>query len=184
MIEFTTCDTPLGPLHLAMEGTALVQVHIQSERHPSPPPAEWVRNDRKLKLAAKEVAAYFSGQLKRFQIELAPPGTEFQRKTWAALSLVPYGDTVTYAALAQTAGSPGASRAVGLAMRTNPLALILPCHRVVGSNGQLTGYAHGIEMKRNLLEFERSNRKANSKLTWAQVAPRFGAPETKSLFPG
>jgi methylated-DNA-[protein]-cysteine S-methyltransferase len=183
MIEFTICETPVGSIHLAVEGSGLVQVDVQSERQAAPAPAEWVRNDLKLAPVAEELTAYFRGELTQFTIELAPGGTKFQRKTWEALSRVPYGETATYADLAREVGSPGASRAVGLAMRNNPLGIILPCHRVVGSNGKLTGFAHGIDMKRSLLEFERCNFKSPKSLAWKDVAASFATAKTKSLFP-
>ena len=105
--------------------------------------------------AAGQLAAYFAGELTEFELPLSMDGTEFQRRVWAALQDIPYGETVSYGKLADEIGAPGASRAVGLANGRNPIGIIVPCHRVIGADGGLTGYGGGIERKRFLLDLER-----------------------------
>jgi methylated-DNA-[protein]-cysteine S-methyltransferase len=104
---------------------------------------------------ARQLAEYFAGERKTFDLPMAPDGTEFQKRIWDELIRIPYGETISYAELARRVGSEGAARAVGRANATNPIAIVVPCHRVIGANGSLTGYAYGVEMKRRLLDFER-----------------------------
>lgn len=104
--------------------------------------------------AARQFLAYFAGELRRFELPLAPEGTAFERRVWDAVAAIPYGDTRSYAEIARAVGSPGAARAVGAANGANPLPIVVPCHRVVGSGGALTGYAGGLELKRRLLDLE------------------------------
>jgi methylated-DNA-[protein]-cysteine S-methyltransferase len=112
---------------------------------------------RELEQVRAELAEYFAGERERFDFELAPRGTEFQRAVWSALTEIPYGTTTTYAALARHLGRPNAVRAVGAANGANPWAIVVPCHRVIGADGSLTGYAGGLERKRALLELERAS---------------------------
>jgi methylated-DNA-[protein]-cysteine S-methyltransferase len=150
-------DTPVGPLTLVAEGDALVGVWMVDQRHhpgdashgPAADPGDPV-----LALAAEQLRQYFAGERTAFDLPLAPRGTEFQRRVWHALREIPYGETTSYGELAQRLGSPGASRAVGLANGRNPIGIVIPCHRVVGSAGSLTGYGGGIERKRLLLDLE------------------------------
>jgi len=107
--------------------------------------------------AHTQLQEYFAGKRKVFDLELAPSGTDFQKKVWQALLKIPYGKTATYKEIAAAIGHPKAARAVGMACNKNPIAIIIPCHRVVGSNGSLTGYAGGLEMKKRLLELELNN---------------------------
>ena len=109
---------------------------------------------RHLEQCTEQLQAYFSGALQSFALELAPEGTDFQRTVWQALSKIPYGETCSYGELALAIGRPTASRAVGAANGQNPIAIVVPCHRVIGSNGTLTGYAGGLDIKRKLLELE------------------------------
>ncbi len=105
----------------------------------------------------KELEEYFDGNRQDFDIKLAPQGTEFQKLVWNNLRKIPYGQTISYKQLAEMAGNPKASRAVGMANNKNPIAIIVPCHRVIGSNGNLTGYAGGLDLKKELLELEKNN---------------------------
>jgi methylated-DNA-[protein]-cysteine S-methyltransferase len=107
---------------------------------------------------ASQIAEYFQGTRTEFTFRLAPKGSEFQKKVWSELMRIPMGESISYAELARRAGCPGAARAVGRANATNPIALIVPCHRVIGSNGKLTGYAYGVELKEKLLAWERTVR--------------------------
>ncbi len=110
-----------------------------------------------MKKVIQQLDEYFSGRRKVFELLLSPQGTEFQTKVWKNLSSIPYGKTITYKQLAELSGNPRASRAVGMANNKNPIAIIIPCHRVIGSNGNLTGYAGGLDLKRELIELEKSN---------------------------
>lgn len=109
-----------------------------------------------IKETAQQLNAYFAGRLQRFTIPVAPEGTLFQKKIWELLCMIPYGQTATYGQIAAQAGNPKASRAVGLANNRNPVPILIPCHRVIGSDGKLTGYAGGLEMKQLLLELEQN----------------------------
>lgn len=113
-----------------------------------------VRDARPFASLFGQLDAYFAGDLRRFELDTAAVGSEFQRKAWTALFEVPYGITVSYGELARRSGHPGAARAIGSACRTNPIAIVVPCHRVIGASGSLTGYAGGMDRKRALLEHE------------------------------
>jgi methylated-DNA-[protein]-cysteine S-methyltransferase len=150
-------DTPVGPLTLVAEDDALVAVWMVDQRHhpgdAAHGPASGL-DDPVLALAAEQLRQYFAGERTAFDLPLAPRGTEFQRQVWHALLEIPFGETTSYGELAQRLGSPGASRAVGLANGRNPIGIVIPCHRVVGSAGSLTGYGGGLERKRLLLDLE------------------------------
>jgi methylated-DNA-[protein]-cysteine S-methyltransferase len=148
----TVYDSPIGPLTLASNGAALTQLEFENPKHPLPPIPPG--NDKLLDQARRELDAYFKGKLKTFAVSVAPQGTAFQKKAWAALQKIPYGVTRTYGQQAATIGSPAASRAVGAANGRNPIAVIIPCHRVIGSNGSLTGFGGGMARKQFLLDLE------------------------------
>jgi methylated-DNA-[protein]-cysteine S-methyltransferase len=155
---FTTLDSPLGELTLTGEETpggafALTGLFVPDQPG-APDPAGERRDPAPFAEAERQLTAYFAGRLRAFDLPLAPRGTDFRQRVWAALDAVAYGTTVTYRELAQAAGSPGAVRAVGQAVGANPLLVIRPCHRVIGSDGMLTGYAGGLERKRALLALE------------------------------
>jgi methylated-DNA-[protein]-cysteine S-methyltransferase len=141
---------------LVAQGDALCGVYFEGQKyHPGVSP-EWRRNPRHapLRHAKCELAEYFHGERRRFDVACAPQGTPFQRRIWQAIATVEFGATITYAALAQRAGHPGSARAAGAATGRNPLTIIVPCHRIVGAAGALTGYAGGIARKRALLALE------------------------------
>ncbi len=153
----TVIDSPYGPLTLVADDESLCCLYMDRQRHrpaeetfghPDPSAPIFTETERQLK-------EYFAGQRRDFDVPLSFAGTEFQRIVWAALCEIPYGETVSYGQLADRLGRPAASRAVGLANGKNPVSIIVPCHRVVGSKGDLTGYGGGIERKRRLLDFER-----------------------------
>lgn len=146
-------DSPVGRLLLEAENGALTMLWMSPlpERKPGPVQAP---DHAVLENAAEQLAAYFSGDLTAFDLPLAPRGTPFQRRIWDALLEIPFGETTSYGALAKRLGKPGAARAVGLANGSNPISIIIPCHRVIGSNGRLTGYGGGIERKAWLLDHE------------------------------
>ncbi len=147
--------SPLGPLTLAATDTGLAGVWFDDQKHhpgdlqaPDQPGQPW------LALAAAELQRYFAGQLQMFTVALAPQGTPFQQQVWQALLHIPHGQLGTYGQLAQQLGRPTAARAVGAAVGRNPLGIIVPCHRVVGKDGSLTGYAGGLHRKQALLKLE------------------------------
>ncbi|NBM16070.1 methylated-DNA--[protein]-cysteine S-methyltransferase [Streptomyces sp. GC420] len=162
MTVYTTLDSPLGELLLAGErsdtapgGTALASLSVPGQKHGATVGDGWVRDPEAFTAVAAQLAAYFAGDLTRFDIEHVTVGTEFRRRVWGALDDIPYGKTVSYGELATRIGAPRAAvRAVGTAIGANPLLVVRPCHRVIGADGSLTGYAGGLERKRRLLLLE------------------------------
>lgn len=153
---FDYCETPIGPLLLAADVRgALTHVDLPHERRPTAPRPEWQCAPQRFVEARRQFGAYFAGTLTEFDLPLAPRGTTFQQQVWAALCEVRYGEIVSYAEIARRIGRPAAVRAVGAANGANPIAIIVPCHRVIGSDGSLTGYGGGLPAKRFLLEHER-----------------------------
>ncbi len=156
-MQYRLIDSPVGPLTLAGTGSSLSHLRMTDQAH-EPGRLGWqVAGPGAFARAADQLEAYFAGQLTEFDLDLKPVGTEFQCRVWAALQTIPYGDTRSYGQIAVQIGSPGAARAVGLANAHNPIGIIVPCHRVIGANGGLTGYAAGLDRKRALLEMERAN---------------------------
>ena len=151
--QYTLCPSPVGSWLLVSDGVALTGVYPESHRA-VPDASHWKRNDAFFAGVRDQLAAYFAGRLTDFTVDLAPQGTPFQKKVWTALREIHLGQTTTYGALAAHLGAPSASRAVGAANGKNPISLLIPCHRVVGSNGTLTGYAGGTELKQWLLDHE------------------------------
>lgn len=147
-----THDTPVGKLTLISDGKALRHCAFENPRHSiaAAPPGE----DQVITTARRQLDAYFAGKLRMFDLPLAPNGTPFQQRVWAALLDIPYGATRSYGQQAAAIGAPKAVRAVGLANGRNPIAIIIPCHRVIGANGSLTGYGGGMARKRLLLDLE------------------------------
>jgi methylated-DNA-[protein]-cysteine S-methyltransferase len=155
LTQFRTIDSPVGPLTLAGEGRRLMHLLMIDQTH-EPSHRGWVRDDDAFPDAVEQLGEYFDGERREFDIELDLVGTAFQRRVWEALLTIPYGETRSYGRIAELISSPGAFRAVGLANGRNPIAIIVPCHRVIGANGSLTGYGGGLERKQVLLELERS----------------------------
>ena len=148
--------TPIGPITLIAEGDEIIAVYMEIHLH-APDPAEYgerVEHDPLLDEAARQLSEYFAGDRTEFDLPLRPIGTEFQQRVWRALCDIPFGHTWSYGELAAHIGSPTASRAVGLANGRNPISIVIPCHRVIGANGSMTGYGGGIERKRWLLAHE------------------------------
>jgi methylated-DNA-[protein]-cysteine S-methyltransferase len=161
MTRYTTMDSPFGPLLLvADEDGRLTHVLAPDTKgQVSAPDPDWIEDPGRFEEAAAQLTAYFAGDLKEFDLPLAPSGTEFRRRVWAALDTIPYGTTVTYGQLAAAAGQPpSAVRAVAGAIGANPLLIVRPCHRVIGADGSLTGFAAGLEAKRHLLRLEAADR--------------------------
>jgi methylated-DNA-[protein]-cysteine S-methyltransferase len=152
---YTTVPSPIGELLLVGDGAALHGLYMQEGERPSAVDPSWRRDDEAFADVRAQLAEYFDGRRTRFDLPLVLEGTPFQRRVWRELLEVPYGETTSYGELARRIGRPDASRAVGLANGRNPIAVIVPCHRVIGSSGALTGYGGGIERKRLLLDLER-----------------------------
>jgi methylated-DNA-[protein]-cysteine S-methyltransferase len=154
VIYWHELDSPIGRLLLAGDGASLIHVCFQSGPRPQQPAEDWVVDASPFRLAIAQLDEYFAGKRRQFDLPLAPRGTEFQRRVWRALREIPYGQTVSYGELARRIGKPNASRAVGLANGANPLPIIVPCHRVIGADGSLTGFGGGLPIKRTLLALE------------------------------
>jgi methylated-DNA-[protein]-cysteine S-methyltransferase len=157
-IAYTYMPSPAGRLVLAGDDEALRFLLFAEGRHPAGPEPGWRPDDAPLLEAVRQLEAYFAGELTEFTLPLDPAGTAFQRSVWAALCEIPYGETISYGELARRIGKPQAVRAVGAANGQNPIAIIVPCHRVIGSNGKLTGYGGGLPIKEALLALERKQR--------------------------
>ncbi|MFJ9584251.1 methylated-DNA--[protein]-cysteine S-methyltransferase [Streptomyces acidicola] len=153
--QHTVIDSPYGPLTLVADEGVLCGLYMTDQRHRPPEETFGPRDDTLFGEAEDQLKAYFASELKEFTLELRLHGTPFQRGVWEQLTRIPYGETRSYGDLADALGNPGASRAVGLANGKNPVGIIVPCHRVVGSDGSLTGYGGGLERKQRLLDFER-----------------------------
>ncbi|MFI6622783.1 methylated-DNA--[protein]-cysteine S-methyltransferase [Streptomyces sp. NPDC050528] len=155
MKHHTVIDSPYGPLTLvADEDGALCGLYMVDQRHRPPQENFGTPDDTPFAETTAQLQAYFAGELKEFTIQLRLHGTPFQQTVWDQLRRIPYGETRSYGDLADALGNPGASRAVGLANGKNPIGIIVPCHRVVGANGSLTGYGGGLDRKQRLLDFE------------------------------
>jgi methylated-DNA-[protein]-cysteine S-methyltransferase len=159
MRYFTRTSSPLGPLSLVGTGDALTAIWLPSERDGLDPDPSWIEQAAPFAEAVRQLDAYFAGTLRRFDLRLAPAGTPFQQRVWQALVEIPYGETISYAELARRIGQPAAVRAVGAANGRNPLAIVVPCHRVIGSDGRLVGYGGGLAVKATLLDLERGTRR-------------------------
>jgi len=156
MRTHTTVESPVGPLTLVDEGGELAGVWMTDQRHLPDSSGHGERDDRVQPALREQLDAYWRRELTDFDVPLAVQGTAFQQRVWAALRRIPYGGTWSYGRLALELGQPGASRAVGLANGRNPVGIVVPCHRVVGSTGSLTGYGGGLNRKRFLLDLEAS----------------------------
>ncbi|MGY6038231.1 methylated-DNA--[protein]-cysteine S-methyltransferase [Aeromonas sp. AE23HZ002T15] len=154
MIRYDFLDTAHGPLLVAIDATGLRHVDFVDGLRPLPTRPEWRQDKEALAPYLTEFRAYFAGERQRFTLPLAAQGTAFQRAVWQALCDIPYGETRSYGEIATAIGKPSASRAVGAANGRNPLSIIVPCHRVIGQNGSLTGYAGGLPIKQALLRLE------------------------------
>lgn len=148
-------DSPLGGILIADRGDGLAGVWFLGQRHFPADAEQWSRREtRALAAARAQLGAYFAGEAAEFELPLAPTGTPFQQLVWRQLRKISHGQQASYAQIAQALDKPTASRAVGMAVGRNPWSIVVPCHRVIGSSGQLTGYAGGLERKRWLLAFE------------------------------
>jgi len=155
-IFYTTFESPIDPLLLMSDGTSLTGLHTENDKHRPAVQLSWIRDEAATPFAQvkAQLRDYFEGRLTEFDLPLAPQGTEFQMMVWRELRNIPFGETISYAELARRIGRPTASRAVGHSNARNPISIIVPCHRVIGADNSLTGYAGGLDRKRMLLVHE------------------------------
>lgn len=151
---YTYCPSPVGELLLAGDGERLQIIGFPAGKARTRHGADWQRDEKPFVEIVRQLHAYFAGDLQEFDVPLDPQGTEFQRAVWDALVAIPYGNTCSYGAIAQAIGRPKACRAVGAANGQNPIPIIIPCHRVIGSTGKLTGFGGGLPTKEALLALE------------------------------
>jgi len=151
---YTTFDSPVGELLASADSAGRITGLHFLDGHRLPERAGWVRDERALAPLRRQLDQYFAGERRTFELELALSGSPFQLQVWRALRAIPYGDTASYGEIAAAAGQPGAARAVGGANNRNPIAIVIPCHRVIGANGTLTGYGGGLPRKQQLLALE------------------------------
>lgn len=152
---FCYLNSPIGRLLLAGDENALMSVSFETGKHVQQPQAGWRADERPLRETVHQLDEYFAGERRTFDLVLQPQGTPFQQSVWSALLGIPYGQTDSYGAIAKRIGKPRAVRAVGAANGINPIPIIIPCHRVIGANGSLTGYGGGLPVKQKLLALER-----------------------------
>lgn len=152
--HYAVMKSPIGPLLLAGDEHGLRLVHFSTGRRPKSPEPDWIEDRAPFKEVIRQLEAYFAGKLQEFDLPLVLDGTDFQLLVWRNLQTIPYGETTSYGQLAKRIGKPEASRAVGLANGSNPIPIIIPCHRVIGSNGDLTGFGGGLPLKKRLLALE------------------------------
>ncbi|MDT5219784.1 MAG: methylated-DNA-[protein]-cysteine S-methyltransferase [Mycobacterium sp.] len=163
MILYRTIDSPIGLLTLAGRDGVLTNLRMVDQTY-EPNRADWTLDNNAFADAVKQLGDYFAGERLDFDVELDLGGTQFQQRVWKALLTIPYGETRSYGEIAGQIGAPGAARAVGLANGHNPIAIIVPCHRVIGASGKLTGYGGGLGRKQTLLSLEKQRMPANMTL--------------------
>ncbi len=156
IIHYDEMDSPVGTLQLVSDHLGLREIRFEHERHPKPAYPDWVRAAAPLRAARTQLYQYFAGERQHFELPLHPIGTPFQLAVWQELGRIPYGVTISYGELARRIGKPQAMRAVGAANGRNPLPIVLPCHRVIGADGSLTGFGGGLPIKRQLLNLEQA----------------------------
>jgi methylated-DNA-[protein]-cysteine S-methyltransferase len=165
MIVFDTMPSPVGELLLVGGTAGLMHVHFETWRYGRAVGDDWEYSPGEMAEVRAQLEAYFAGELTTFTVDLAPHGTPFQQRVWSELRRIPYGETMSYRELAQRIGDPRAVRAVAGANARNPIAIIVPCHRVIGADGSLTGFGGGLERKRWLLEHEGAGAPAGAQLS-------------------
>ena len=154
-MNYSYMETPIGTLLIAGDDRAIHKIYFPKNGKAEKPEADWVESSRgPIAAAVRQLKEYFAGKRADFDLPLAPDGTEFQHAVWNQLQEIPYGETISYGELAKRVGNPKASRAVGAANGQNPIPIVIPCHRVIGSNGKLTGFGGGLPTKERLLALE------------------------------
>ena len=175
-MRYCETSTPIGRLTLVGDESGLRRVSFPNRRLLTEVTERWQRTEEPFREAIRQLALYFEGRLRRFDLALAPEGTPFEREVWTALTEIPYGETISYSELARRIGRPAASRAVGAANGKNPIPIIVPCHRVIGANGSLTGFGGGLGVKRRLLDLEGG---ATGRL-WEETPEETPSPQSRS----
>ncbi len=153
---YSYVKSPIGNLMIAGTRSALKWIMFQTGKKLRDPEPDWIEDPKYLKQAIDQLGVYFEGKLQSFDLELSPDGTPFQKSVWNALKEIPYGKTISYGEIAKKIGKPNASRAVGAANGQNPIPIVIPCHRVIGKSGDLTGFGGGLDVKEKLLSLERN----------------------------
>ncbi|HKV25454.1 MAG TPA: methylated-DNA--[protein]-cysteine S-methyltransferase [Candidatus Acidoferrum sp.] len=153
-MHYTIVTSPVGPLLLAGDAAGLHFVNFQTGRTPRSPERNWIEGRAAFKEVIRQLRAYFAGKLQKFDLPLILDGTEFQLRVWRELQKIPYGETMSYCQIARRIGNPEGARAVGLANGSNPIPIIIPCHRVIGNSGELRGFGGGLPVKKSLLALE------------------------------
>ena len=157
-MNYCYLDTPIGRLLIAGDDAAVRRIEFPKDGQAGRPEAGWVESPKgPIAEAVRQLREYFAGSRTEFDLPLSPEGTEFQRSVWRRLQEIPYGETISYGELAKRVGNPKASRAVGAANGQNPIPIVIPCHRVIGSNGKLTGFGGGLPTKEALLGLEKQS---------------------------
>lgn len=156
MKRYCYYDSPIGRLLLAGREGVLHELYFPNVTATMTVPAEWVRDEAAFSEPLRQLREYFAGRRQQFDLAVDPQGTPFQKEVWRELCRIPYGQTASYQAIAERLGKPKACRAVGMANGKNPLPIIIPCHRIIGKNGTLTGFGGGLPVKRQLLDLERA----------------------------
>lgn len=156
-VYYSHYTSPVGELMLVGDGVSLQAVRFDKGGNSIDPQPDWLRRNAAFLTVKKQLDAYFEGQLRQFTLPLSPQGTEFQLRVWQALQQIPYGNTCSYLDIARSLGDTKATRAVGAANGQNPIPIIIPCHRVIGQDGSLTGFGGGLDRKRYLLALEQEN---------------------------
>ena len=156
-MKYTYMDSPVGRLLLAGDVDSLGLIGFPEGKMAIQPKPDWIESHKTFHEAIRQLGAYFARELREFDLPLAPAGTQFQHSVWSRLREIPYGETISYGELAKRIGNPKASRAVGMANGRNPLPIVVPCHRVIGSSGKLTGFGGGLSTKQVLLDLERNH---------------------------
>ncbi len=153
-MKFSYLDTPLGRMLVTRDDAGITGLDLPASSHQRHVGADWVRDDAAFDDIRTQLGEYFAGTRQQFDLPLHPRGSAFQRRVWAALTEIPYGETTSYGKVAAAIGHPDGARAVGLANGQNPIPIIVPCHRVIGADGSLTGYGGGLPAKQFLLSLE------------------------------
>lgn len=177
-MNYSTIASPIGDLLFTWEGQSLSGVYMESHKGGPTPTEHWHRDDTGMAPMREQLTEYFAGVRQAFDLPLHFRGTEFQRRVWDALLAIPFGTTTTYTEIAQKVGAEKAVRAVGAAVGRNPISIIVPCHRVLGANGSLTGFAGGLDRKHWLLGHERGPESAPSRIHNIRYFD-FASPETE-----
>lgn len=157
MKDYCYCDSPIGRMLLAGKNGVLEELHFPKATEQLEIPADWQKNETGFGEILHQLKQYFAGNRREFDLTVAPQGTPFQERVWQELCRIPYGETASYGAIAARIGNPKACRAVGMANSKNPIPIIIPCHRIIGKDGSLTGFGGGLAVKKQLLDLERQS---------------------------